>query len=1039
MKITKETLEYLEKVTPGNAAFYRITEDAFETIYSSPGIPAVLGMSQEEYNNYTGKSAINIVLPEDLPGLAAAIKKCQFDGVPLDHTYRVVHKVNGFDWVHVNGTICGEYEGFPILLVVYTNFSVETDMYQNILDRMHSMAYVCDCKTYEILYANKAAREYRKEENELFLGMKCYSYIHAKDSPCEDCFLKDLKPGELLSRKRYNKSRGSWEHLSGEYIKWCGHDAFVQYIDDITESENMQRKLEHAQHRYELAVEGAELGVWEYDIAEHRIISPNHSFKKFNIPDVIENVPDSIIHLFPAEEQEKLRDMFRRVEAGEPKVCGDIWMKWGDDIPLRCERITYSVVRDESGNPAVAYGIGMNVTAEKQEEEAFHRSMQTMLTANPEALCSFPVNLTKNICGEGHGVSAYIIKTLQSDNADGLFSNMVKIIPNANDRARFEQMINRKSLLEAFAAGQNNFYIDYRRLDAIGRSSWVRTYANMLRNPLTRDVECIIYSVDISKEKQHDNIMNIITGQEYEMVALLHLETETVEAVYLGNTLPVSYKRVLKEPGDTCSFAELCQNGVDTWVSVDDREKYIEETKTTKICSELNLNGQYELTIKGQREGHPEDVIYRRLRHYYLDESKETVVIIDSDVTDEFKQQQNEIETERNLRKQATAANEAKSEFLSRMSHDIRTPLNGIIGMTYLASEQENTPRTKDYLAKIDTSSKFLLGLVNDVLDMSKAESSKIELHPEPYTSENFINYVDSVIRPLCKEKNQKLVLETDLVDRVPLFDVLRINQVFFNLLSNAVKYTPEGGTITLSVASKVIDNGRMRHKISIKDNGIGMSDKFQKVLFDPFTQEGRSDVSERRGSGLGLAIVKRMVDIMGGTITVDSKIGKGTTFTVRLTTDSVPAEQAEAAKNSANEEHDLSLLADKHVLLCEDHPLNQEIAVALLNERNIIVDVAENGQTGLDMFRKSPVGFYNAILMDIRMPVMNGYETTIEIRSLQRADARAVPIVAMTADAFKDDVQRCLDCGMNAHIAKPIDPPKLFKILLDVIENSGK
>jgi len=1188
VKITKEMLEYLEKVTPGNAAFYRIKDGAFETIYSSPGIPAVLGMSHEEYYSYTGKSAIDIVLPEDIPGLAAAIKKCQLEGVPLDHTYRVVHKTKGFDWVHVNGTICGELDGFPILLVVYVNFSVETDMYQNILDRTRSMAYVCDCRTYEILYANKAAREYRKGEDELFLGVKCYSYIHGKDSPCEDCFLKELKPGGQLSRTRYNKARDSWEHLSGEYIKWCGHDAFVQYIDDITESEKLQRKLEHAQHRYELAVEGADLGVWEYNIAAHRITSPNGSFRKFGITDAIENVPESILPLFPEQEQEKLLGIFRRIEAGEPKVAEDIWMKWNDKTSLRCERVIYSVVKDETGKPAVAYGVGMDITAQKQEEETFHSSMQALLTANPEALCTFHVNLTKNICGEGHGVSSYIIKTLQSDTADGIFTNVLKIIPDKNDREKFKQMINIQSLLESFAAGRKNLNIDYRRTNAVGSRFWVRTYANLLQNPITKDVECIIYSLDISKEKQHDNIMNIITGQEYEMVALLHLDTETVEAVYLGSSLPVTYRRVLEKPGDTCSFYELRKNGVNTWVSSDNSEKYEKDTEVAKICKELDLNGQYELTIKGQREGHAQNVVYRRLRHYYLDDSKDIIVIIDSDVTDELKQQQHEIdmakaetkratdildsitsgicvlhmpdkdhlrfdyvnlqmyrmlgftddvtgkikavshdtvakymqdvfsgvhpddvervkktfrdnydseyfvvdsyrtkgadgvyywlkeevrlrettpqhkifyatyrdvgeeirlheelehqlEEEKTLRKQATSANEAKSEFLSRMSHDIRTPLNGIIGMTYLAGEQENTPRTKDYLAKIDTSSKFLLGLVNDILDMSKAESSKIEMHPEPYQRDDFLSYIDSVIKPLCKEKNQKLILNLGFSGRVPLFDVLRINQVLFNLLSNAVKYTPEGGTVTLSIASRLLDNGKLRHDLTVSDDGIGMSEEFLKVLFDPFTQEGRSDVSERRGSGLGLAIVKRMVDLMGGTISVESKKGNGTTFRMQLDSDFVSIETARAMKHPSKLENDPSMLAGKHILLCEDHPLNQEIALALLSEKKVIIDVAENGQLGLEMFRKSAVGFYDAILMDIRMPVLNGYEATVEIRSLQRRDAGKVPIIAMTADAFKDDVQRCLNCGMNAHIAKPIDPKRLFSVLLDAMEARGR
>jgi CheY-like chemotaxis protein len=363
------------------------------------------------------------------------------------------------------------------------------------------------------------------------------------------------------------------------------------------------------------------------------------------------------------------------------------------------------------------------------------------------------------------------------------------------------------------------------------------------------------------------------------------------------------------------------------------------------------------------------------------------------------------------------------------MSHDIRTPLNGIIGMSYLAAKEDNPPKTADCLAKIDASSKFLLGLINDILDMAKAESEKIQLHPEPYPPEEFYGYIDAVFPPLLREKRQHFSVDAAMADGlVPVMDKLRINQVVFNLLSNAIKYTPEGGDIAYRARFLPIEGGRLHMRVDVSDTGIGISPEFQKTLFDPFTQEGRSDTSDSRGSGLGLAIAKRMVEVMGGTISVKSEPGKGSVFTVEMDVDSVPASPSAGAAPQWPEPADV--LKGAHILLCEDHPLNQQIAKELLEAQGMLAEVADNGQLGLERFRRSPIGFYSAILMDIRMPVMNGYEAARGIRASARPDAETVPILAMTADAFADDVQKCLDAGMNGHIPKPVDPAALYEAL---------
>jgi CheY-like chemotaxis protein len=341
----------------------------------------------------------------------------------------------------------------------------------------------------------------------------------------------------------------------------------------------------------------------------------------------------------------------------------------------------------------------------------------------------------------------------------------------------------------------------------------------------------------------------------------------------------------------------------------------------------------------------------------------------------------------------------------------------------------------KTYLSKIDTSSKFLLGFLNDILDMMQAESGVIELHPEPYAPAEMIRFLDMEIRPRCEAKHIKLVTESTHVNKIPFVDIPRINQVFFNLLTNAIKFTPEGGTVTFRVHAKVLENGKLQGIISVSDTGIGMSPEFQKNLFRPFMQENSGDIVENKGSGLGLAIVKRLLDFMGGTITVESAKGKGSTFTVTVEFDCVPAQQISGKpKQIKSTAADYRKLLGKHILLCEDHPLNQEIAKALLEEKGMIVDVASDGHAGLEMFKKSAPDHYDAVLMDIRMPLLDGYEATKAIRALLRHDAQVVPIIAMTADAFAEDVQKAFCAGMNAHIAKPVDPDQLYTKLVKLI-----
>ena len=377
------------------------------------------------------------------------------------------------------------------------------------------------------------------------------------------------------------------------------------------------------------------------------------------------------------------------------------------------------------------------------------------------------------------------------------------------------------------------------------------------------------------------------------------------------------------------------------------------------------------------------------------------------------------------IAKEAESAAEAKSEFLSRMSHDIRTPMNAIMGLTHLALEEDDIAQIKKYLHNIEVSTNFLLGLINDILDMSKIEHGDLKLKDDLFPRDEFVNSIDTVIGPLMREKNINFVIQVPEDVECIRVDRLRFSQIFFNLLSNAAKFTPTGGTVEFISELLEKKENKVKLRFRVKDDGIGMSEEFQKHLYDPFSQE-RSKIGDTvRGTGLGLPIVKSLVDIMGGDIQVESQLGKGTEFIVDLTVEiAEKEEQEQQAKGS------LENLKDARILLVEDNEINIYVAQLILEKAGCLVEVARDGKQAIEQFTNSEEGYYKAILMDVRMPVMNGIEATREIRALSRKDAKTIPVIAMTADAFDEERKQTLDAGMNYHLSKPINPQILYNVL---------
>ena len=384
--------------------------------------------------------------------------------------------------------------------------------------------------------------------------------------------------------------------------------------------------------------------------------------------------------------------------------------------------------------------------------------------------------------------------------------------------------------------------------------------------------------------------------------------------------------------------------------------------------------------------------------------------------------------------KKAEAANRAKTEFLQRMSHDIRTPINGICGMVDIADHYaDDVEKQSEYREKVKSASHLLLEMLNDVLDMSKLESGEVMLEEIPLNLDSIFEEVLVVIGQMAAEQNIRIMWEEkEIIHRNLIGSPSHVKRILMNILSNAVKYNKEKGDIYISCREIVSDQPEMTTiEFTCRDTGIGMTEAFQKQIFEPFAQEHTGSRTKFAGTGLGMPITKKLVEKMGGTIAFESEEGAGTTFVIRIPF------KIDLDVDKREEQKDISEKSIKglHVLLAEDNELNMEIAEFMLRNEGVAVTKAWNGQEAVELFRKSRTGEFDVILMDIMMPVMNGYEAAKTIRSMEREEAKVIPIIAMTANAFTEDRLRAKEAGMDEHIAKPVDVELLVKVINELVD----
>jgi len=796
------------------------------------------------------------------------------------------------------------------------------------------------------------------------------------------------------------------------------------YMDD-TERIRIAAREHWQDERFKILVEAMHTVTFDYDpaadIMNYSVTFANNTHKDYVLENYLQNLSKSTI-----VEAGFIEGLKSRLITASKYVTRDSYEYRANIFgqEFRWFKAYYTSVSDARGNICRVVGRVDDIQDKKAAQRCYEEELNIRANMSKDLIASMRINITKDVVEniQASFRRGDIIKV--GMNREQVIENVTSSLMDDAERRKFADFFDATTMKKAFAHGNKDRSTNLRTIGPDGTILWLEANVKFLEHPVNKDIIAFITIRDINDKIMRSSIIDLLMGSEYDYIAIVN-----------GNNghfklLATNPNEKVMPPVKGANYSAVVSAFAERYLPTVERERTIKALSLDTIYKELEAQGKYVHYCSCHEGG---NIRYKKNEYHYMDKMHKLLITTRTDITSAVEE-----EKQRNMRlsealQGAKQANLAKSVFLSHMSHDIRTPLNAIIGVTALALEETHNPESvEDYLNKANSASKLLLGLVNDILDMSKIENKAIELHPSRYEYSEFIGNINTIISPLCQQKNIEFIFTTGIHTVPIIVDKVRFNQIFLNFLSNAVKFTPEGGVVEFNIRDLKMTNNIISCAYTIIDNGIGMSKDFQENLFKPFSQEYCAKSNITQGTGLGMSIAKNLVELMGGTLSVNSELGKGTEICINL--DLEIASSTDERVNSHKYEDDLAVLQGKKVLLVEDHPINAEIAKKLLNKKGVIIICAENGQIALDRFIGYEEGYFDAILMDIRMPIMDGLEATKAIRALERNDAKKIPIIAMTANAFDEDRQATLEAGMVAHIAKPINPQELWSVLVNKI-----
>ena len=703
-----------------------------------------------------------------------------------------------------------------------------------------------------------------------------------------------------------------------------------------------------------------------------------------------------------------------------------------DDVPTYVQLKVTRILETEGNH--VVVGIS-NIDEQMKAREAFEKAHHASITYSriAQALAEdyfsiYYVDMLTDHFIEYSSDLAYQDLGIEKDGEDffTLSRNNIRRVMYEEDQGAFLAAFTKENIQRVLDA-HKTFTISY-RLIMDGSPTWVSMKATRMKDDDGNHIIIGVNSIEAQMRQQAEYRQSEAQRITYSKVAqalagdyfsIYLVDPDTDRFIEYSATEQYDELGIEKRGED---FFNLSRRNMNRVIFEGDRDRFMGTFYKEKIMSILERDGSFTMKYRLMFDETP---IWVSMKATLLTDQDGRHLIIGTNNIDAQMKREDEYQ-----QRMAEARNQAKNDFLANMSHDMRTPMNAIVGFTNIAAAHPDDPDiVRDSLAKIGSSSHFLLSLINDILDMSKIESGKMTLNIGPCDLSAIFVRIEDITQLQAKNKKLNISYEKSSVRHTRVYgDELRIEQVLINIISNAIKYTSEGGDVAIIAEEEsAAEQGKNRYRFIVRDTGVGISEDYLPHIFESFTRAQNTMINRIQGTGLGLAITARVVEQMGGTIRVKSQLGEGSEFTVEL---QLEASDAAEGPNETESDENMLDLSGRHILLVEDNDINAEIATMLLTQNGLEVERAADGRIAVEKLQQKEAGYFDAILMDIQMPVMNGYEATRAIRALTGAYFKQIPIIAMSANAYDEDVQACLNAGMNGHIAKPFDPDELLKLL---------
>lgn len=1015
----------------GGIALYSIDSDGAATLlFASEGVCRLAHYTEEEYSSLCQKDALNMVYEMDREVVQATIKKTIEEDVVHSLSFRVLSREGGYTWITGTFSRYGVEQGKPVIRAVYMPLPMQYELQLQTLDSDSLSVYVIDKYTKEVYFANSASFDLHNIAHQDITGKKCYQLYFDQPSECENCIL-DIAPTHDGKPFQYEND-GRTLSIEVQERRWNGKDIVIVYGRDITDEALAKKRQDELLNHIPggVCLSRVRDGSFEpimFNNALERVLGIDRSLEEVDPFEFIE----TYLH---KDDRGKLKEFLRECGAAPGDNYGCRYRIWN------CDKGAYTWIETHVSTVAqngelMAYSTYTDVTEAQQVQESLEQN-QKMMAARLELerkklegsdhnlLFYYVANVTRNEIVEYRSNMGGTPAMHAGVSLDAFVQAVYKRLTFQTDIDRIEPRYQQERLLSRYRLGNQQEEYSTQMALPNGQVVWTRHTLQLLSDPYTGEVMLYEYVYNITREQISEMLLKLELTNGYEAIGLLIVKEDQFTILEFNSG---------KQPTElVMSFSDYINEYAATCVYPEDRQRYCKHYLGRDYANEPPMTT--EIVYRAIADGEVE--FYKGTLYLYEEDGKRFCALIRRNYTDVVRAEEEEKQRLAEALEKAEEAGRAKNEFLARMSHDMRTPMNAIIGLAALTLDAaEDAVEVRSNMAKMQTASDFLLSLVNDILDMSKIEDRSLTLNLGPYPYREFLLNMRTTFLPQCEAKNIRLIFEEPGVSPMVLCDKKRLNQVFYNIFSNAVKYTPEGGTIKYCVRNLRFDDDRLSADYVVRDSGIGMSEEYQKRMFEPFTRENNEYTAELQGSGLGLGIVKQLVELMGGSIQIASKKGVGTTVVVHLEFECLSKHEEETSDKRALKSHDT--LRGKTVLLAEDHPINAEITMKLLRGQGMSILHAENGRVALEMFRASDPGSIEIILMDIRMPEMDGLEAARAIRALNRPDAKTVPIIALSANAYAEDVQMSIDAGMNTHLSKPMNLEQLYRAMTELLEQN--